>query len=185
MFAYFYKLIITLTLQKPVLFLALIAFILFGFTSPATWTKYVSKQGHFTIEFPGHPTENNVIDTADKKKPVTIHYVTYFPTDTEGYMADWIDISKKYPKEKTLKQILEESRDGALQSIKATFSATTATYLGKDPYIEFSFTSNEFAGKGRIYVINMFQYSIITLFPITSGISADADKFIKSFKHLQ
>ena len=157
---------------------------LLSFIDAGNWTKYTSNEGHFSIDFPGPPTESAQEDTTTTK-PVTIHYITYFPTDTEGYMTDWIDMTKIYPKEKTIKQILEGSRDGAMKSIKATYVTTSTTYLGKDPYIEFSFTSKEFAGKGRVYVINKFQYSVITLFSLNSGISPDANKFIRSFKHLQ
>lgn len=164
---------------------AIIAVFLVSFRYAGNWTKYTSIEGHFSINFPGQPTESAEDDTSDTKKQFTIHFATYFPNDSEGYMTDWIDMRKIYPEKKTIKQILEDSRDGAVQSINATFVTTTATYLGKDPYIEFSFTSKEFAGKGRIYVINKFQYSIITLFSLNVGISPDADKFIKSFKHLQ
>ena len=164
---------------------AIVVMLLVSFKYAGNWTKYTSGEGHYSISFPGQPVESTEDDTTDAMKPFKIHFATYFPNDSEGYMTDWIDMSRIYPEKKAMKQILEDSRDGAVQSVNATFVTTTATYLGKEPYIEFSFTSKEFAGKGRIYVINKFQYSIITLFSINVGISTDADKFIKSFKHMQ
>ena len=51
-------------------------------------------------------------------------------------------------------------------------------------YIEFTFETDDFTGKDRIYLINKFQYSIITIFSKKSGIKPTADKFITSFKSL-
>ena len=147
--------------------------------------KYSSSEGHFLIEFPGRPTETIQDDTSDIHKPLRIHFATYFPSDTEGYMADWIDLSRAYPKGKTMKQLLEGSRDGALRSVKATEVTTTEINLGTIPYIEFTFKNTEVTGKGRIYIINKFQYSILTLFSVNAGINAKADKFIHSFRHAQ
>ena len=158
---------------------------LLSFRYAGDWTKYKSVAGHFSIDFPGQPTETAEDDTSDNKIPFVIHFVTYFPNDSEGFMTDWIDLEKIYPEKKTIKQLLEASRDGAIQSVSATYVNTTAIYLGKEPYIEFAFTNKEVAGKGRIYIINRFQYSIITLFSLETGISPDADRFIRSFKHLQ
>jgi hypothetical protein len=169
-----------ISLLLPVL---LTTIVFSSFRNAEKWVNYVSTTGHFSIEFPGTPTESTEEDTSDTRQTFVIHFATFFPNDTEGYMTDWIDMSKLYPEKKTIKQILEDSRDGALRSINATFVKTTAIMLGKEPFIEFSFTNKEFAGKGRIYVMNKFQYSIITLFSLNAGISADGDRFIHSFKH--
>jgi hypothetical protein len=173
--------------MKNHLLLAVIpALLLISFRYAADeWTKYISREGHFSIDFPGKPIESAENDTTDAKKSSRVHYITYFPNDSEGYMADWTDMHKTYPKEMTITQILEYSRDGAMRSVIATNVTTTATNLGKEPYIEFTFSNKDFSGKGRIYVINKFQYAIITLFSHNAGISSAADKFIKSFKHLQ
>src|ERR1017187_7360643 len=97
-------------------------------------------------------------------------------------MAGWIDMTTFFPKDANLKQMLENSRDGAAGSMKATKVTTLSTNLGENPYIEFTFTADDFTGKDRIYLINKFQYSIITIFSLKSGIPATADKFITSFK---
>ena len=64
----------------------------------------------------------------------------------------------------------------------ATKVNTLETNLGTNPYIEFTFATDDFVGKDRIYLINKFQYSIITIFSTKTGLKSDADKFIKSFK---
>jgi len=172
-------------MKKPVILpVIIVAVLLCSFRYTGSWTKYTSTEGHYSIEFPGKPTESAEEDTSNMSAPLTIHYAIYFPKDTEGYMADWINLANMYPAKKPIKQILQDSRDGALRTIKPTYVNTSAIYLGKNPYIEFSFTSKELAGKGRIYVINKFQYSVITIFSLSAGISPDADRFIQSFKHI-
>jgi hypothetical protein len=172
-------------LQKILLLCMLpCALLLAGFRYLPEWSKYTSAAGHYTVSFPGKPSETTQMDTSDPHKPVAIHYTTYFPSDSEGYMADWIDMHQDYPAGRSIKYILEHSRDGALKSVGATKATTTATNLGKDPYIEFTFTNKEYTGKGRIYIINKFQYAIISLYSPNGGAAANADTFIRSFRHL-
>ena len=172
-------------MNKSVLLL-LVSFtmVLVSFAPAETWTKYISKEGHYSIEFPGQPAETKKEDTTGGGKAIVLHYATWFPNDSEGYMADWADLRRNYPENKTIKQILEQSRDGAMRSLGAANVITTAIIETRDPYIAFAFTSTDFTGRGRIYIINKFQYSIITLFSRNAGISKDADRFIRSFKYL-
>ncbi len=105
-------------------------------------------------------------------------------SDSEVYMSSFIDAHSFFPDDKSLKQILEDSaRDGAANSLNATNVITTATNLGENPYIEFLFTSADFKGKDRIYVINKFQYSVLMIVSLNKDLT-NADKFITSFKHL-
>ena len=155
---------------------------LFSFRPVGNWVKYASTEGHFSIEFPGKPEESTQDDKNEDGTPFKIHFATFTPTDDEVYMAGWIDMTTFYPKNGELKQLLENSRDGATGSMKATKVTTLATNLGENPYIEFTFSTDEFIGKDRIYLINKFQYSIITIFSLKTGIPPNADKFIASFK---
>ena len=66
--------------------------------------------------------------------------------------------------------------------MKATKVTTLETKLGDTPYIEFTFSTDEFTGKDRIYVINKYQYSVITIFTLKNGLPPTADKFINTFK---
>jgi len=144
------------------------------------WKLYTSKQGRFSIEFPGKPEETVRKDTSGGPD---VHYVTWFPNDSIGYMVDWTDLSAHYPAGTPLKQLLEQSRDAATHTIRAGNVITTATSLGREPYIEFSYTNAEFTGRGRVYIINRTQYVVLTLFPRSSGISEGAGKFIRSFRY--
>ena len=155
---------------------------LFSFVPATTWQKYTSTEGRYSISFPGKPEESSDTDKSEDGTPFKIHFATYAPSDSEVFMTGWIDMTKFYPKDGSLKQMLENSRDGATKSMQASKVETTAINLGDKPYIEFTFVSEQFTGKDRIYLINKFQYSIITIFSLSTGIPPVADQFIASFK---
>lgn len=170
--------------MKYVLFIPVLVIIaaLCSFAPDGSWVNYRSAEGHFSIIFPGKPEESTQDDTTADKIPFKIHFVTYSPKDDEVYIAGWIDMTLFYPKDKDMKEMLEGSRNGAVESMKATDVKTVALNLGEKPYIEFTFAGDSFAGKDRIYIINKFQYSIITMFSGKAGVPPSADKFITSFK---
>jgi len=180
----FAEIIINKTMKKPLTIPAIFIILLLVSFKSDNWVTYKSEAGHYSISFPGTPTESDDKDKTDDGKPFDIHFATYAPTDDEVYMAGWIDMRSFYPENKSMKQLLEDSRDGACQSMKTKSITTLKTNLEGNPFIEFSFSTDEFTGKDRIYVINKYQYSIITIFSLKMGISKDADKFIQSFKHL-
>jgi hypothetical protein len=162
--------------------LTTVAALIVSFRTADAWQKYTSSDGHFSITFPGKPEESAEDDKTSDGQPFKIHYVTLSPTD-EVYMVGWINMVDFYPADKSMKQILEDSRDGATESMKATDVKTLKTNLTGEPYIEFTFKTDKFKGKDRIYVISKFQYSVITIFSEEKGIGTNADKFIGSFRH--
>jgi hypothetical protein len=170
--------------MKRILLLPIILLVL-SFTGrgqSSQWIPYTSTEGHYSINFPDKP-EVTVEDDTSAGYLLKIHFASYTPNDDVVLMAGWIDMSAHYDNEKTMKEMLEGSRDGAAGSMKASNVVTITTNLKDDPYIEFVFSTDAFTGKDRIYIINKVQYSLITIFSLKDGISPDADKFIGSFKH--
>jgi hypothetical protein len=165
------------------LFISLLS--LFAFQSDKEWQTYSSTDGHFSIKFPGKPEESAQDGTTNTGYQFKVHIASYSPSDNEVYMAGWIDLHGFYPDEKTIKQILEDSRDGAIASMKATNVTTLSTVVSENPYIEFRFEADNIVGKDRIYIINKFQYSLITIFSKQLGLKPSADEFILSYKCLQ
>jgi hypothetical protein len=149
------------------------------------WMTYTSAQGHYSIIFPGTPTESVEETKTEDGKPIKMHMASYSPNDNEVYMVGWVDMTEFYPKDKSVKQMLEDSRDGAAGEMKATNVVTTITNLTGNPFIEFIFSNADFVGKDRIYLINKNQYSIISIKSGTQGIPPVADRFISSFKYIR
>ena len=164
---------------------AIVALMLVSFSYRAgNWVSLTRNEGHFSISFPGKPEESAEMDKTEKGIEFKVNTASYSPDDSHVFMLGWIDMTNIYPTGKTMKELLEDSRDGAAASMKATKVETITTNLTGQPYIEFIFGDDQFIGKDRIYVINKFQYSVITIFSKADGIPADADKFIASFKYL-
>lgn len=174
-------------LMKRFLFIPLLAVItLFsGFRPKGEWVKYTSAEGHFTIEFPGAPEESSQDDRTEEGVFVKTNIASYAASETEAYMAGWTDMRTSYPKNGDIKQMLENCRDGIAASMSAIKVTTIETNLGPNPYIEFTFYTEQVACKDRIYIINKYQYSLVTIFGIKTGIQPSADKFITSFKPVQ
>ncbi len=180
LFAIHKQLAAVLSVMKKFLLIALVIVVLPVLAGAQGWRVYTSKQGRFSIEFPGKVDETVRKDTSGGPD---VHYVTWFPNDSMGYMVDWTDLGAHYPASTPLKQLLEQSRDAATHTIQASNVITTATSLGREPYIEFSYTSAEFTGRGRVYIINKVQYVVLTLFPRSTGVSDGAGRFIRSFRY--
>ena len=172
--------------MKKILALSLVVMALSftGFAQSDAWVTYKSNPGHFSLSFPVMPQESVEYDSSSAYT-FKINLVTYEIDANSVLMASWTDMSGTGATTKTIKQLLEDSRDGTTGAIKATKVTTTATNLTGDPYIEFTFSGPDFVGKDHIYYINQVQYSLITIFSPLKGIPADADKFIGSFKYLR
>jgi len=148
-----------------------------GFRHPAEWTIFTSTMGHYAISFPGFPTEKADIEH-------DIHILSYAPSDTEVYILAWTDMRKYYPANKTITELLEEGRDGAIESMKATNLQTLNVVTGESPYIEFTFRTPHIAGKERIYIVNKFQYSVMALADPNTGLTPGLEKFLTTFIYL-
>ena len=172
--------------MKKILFIALLGMLMpyLGFTQQSAWTTYSSAPGHFSISFPGTAQESVDYDSSGSSI-LAIHFANYEMGEKGVLMAGWVDFTNTDLHGKTIKTLLEDSRDGALNSMKATDIVTTTTVLTGEPYIEFTFKTDGFVGKERIYVINKIQYSVIALFTTASDLGVYADKFLHSYKHLQ
>jgi len=171
--------------MKKLLLLPAIMLIVFlvSFMPPDGWSTFTSGLGHYAISFPGNPSEHSENDTTENNVPFAIHTISYSRADTEIYILGWIDMTRFYPNDKNVLQVLDDARKGAVSSLQGTDVNIIKTNLESNPFIEFTFRSHGYTGKERIFIINKFQYSIITLGPST-GITPDMDRFISSFQHL-
>ena len=170
-------------MKKYVLLSVLCGLLFLSAFAAEKWVTYKSAPGHYSILFPCKPDESADDKKTDDGKPFTMHIATCAQSDDEVYMVGWIDMNSFYPKDKSIKDMLEDSRDGAVGAMSATVDKTIKTNLTGNPYIEFTFSSKDFTGKDRIYIINKFQYSVIALYSTKGGMKPASDKFINSYKY--
>ena len=155
-----------------------------AFSQAATWQPYTNLVDHYTVSFPGKPEVTAQYDSSTAVI-MKITLVTLAVGDDAVFMSSSVNMAGTHATEKPIKDFLEDSRNGSLQSMNVSESKTLATVTtGSQPYIEFTFSTESFTGKDRIYFIDNVQYSLISIFGLKNGLSPDADKFIKSFKHL-
>lgn len=173
-------------IMKSINYLVCVLFllILFSFKYLDIWVDYKSSEGHYSISFPGKPVESLDSNKTHEGKPYAIHYASYSPVHDETYIIGWFDMSSFYPEDKTMSKILEHYQDKACELLKTTIKTTLKINLEGDPFIEFSFSNDNWKGKSRIYVINKYVYTILTLFSTKKEIHDFSDRFIQSFKHI-
>ncbi len=157
---------------------------LVSFSYADNWTIYTSDMGHYAISFPGNPLERSEFDTTEDNVPFAVHFLSYSQADTQVYILGWINVAKFYPVGKNITEILQDYKNEAAQSMNAYEVVVLNTNTGRYPYIEFTFKTNNFIGKDRIYVVNKYKYSVIALGPPATGITPDMDKFVTSFLYL-
>ena len=155
-----------------------------AYSQSAAWQTYTNHENSYSVSFPGKPEITEQFDSSTGVV-MKITLATAGIGDDVVFMSSSVNMAGTHATEKPIQQFLEDSRNGSLQSMNVSESKTLATVLtGKEPYIEFTFSTANFTGKDRIYFINNVQYSLISIFSLTKGIGSEADKFIKSFKHL-
>jgi hypothetical protein len=149
----------------------------------SNWYTYKSDKGHYTLYFPGKPSESEQ-DIPGDAAGLKIHLATYAEGEDVVFMSSWTNLANTAATEKTTQQALEDSRDGAIESMKATDVKTSETVTTGDPYIDFTFSLGTSAGRMRIYFVNGVQYSLIVLCPEATKSDQRIDKFIRSYKHI-
>lgn len=168
-------------MKKSLLISGIVAVLLLVSFKPDDWIKYTSEEGKYSISFPDEPRVTQKNDTADGGVVLKMYQASYAPSDNEVYKVCFIDMHDKYPVNKTLVQILNDSRDRTVKSMHATNVVTDGTSLGHDAFVEFTFQVKHLIGKARIYMIDTCQYSLIKMYARGVG-TDDADKFIGSFR---
>jgi hypothetical protein len=172
-------------MERPALSLVILTCCLYlsGRATAQEGQRYSSSPGRFSITFPG-PVEESVDTTrTDAGTIMDVHLITYAPSDEVVYMTSWVDMTDLLGEDAAMKGLLERSRDGSTTAMEATSVNTTALDTsGTRPFIEFTFAATDLVGKERIYMVDKFQYALITLFPTSTGIPPEADTFFASFK---
>jgi hypothetical protein len=153
-----------------------------GLAQKGTWPVHTSAEGHFSVTFPGTPQESVEYDSSGAEV-TKINLAMYEINDSDVLMLSWVSFAHLDLGQKSVKELLETSRDGALSALGATDIVTTATVLTGDPYIEFTFRSGGMLGKDRVYIIHKMQYSILGIFSSDRGLATYADRYIGSFKY--
>lgn len=145
--------------------------------------RYTSTSGHFSITFPGPFEESSDTTVLGDGRVLTVNMASYAPSDEVVYMTSWVDMRDILSDDASVTNLLVNSRDGSTNSMGATRVNTVAMDATSDrPFIEFTFATEDLVGKERIYMVDNYQYALMTIFSKAMGVPSSADDFIRSFK---
>jgi TonB family protein len=144
------------------------------------WKEYHSREGKFTIQFPGEPTINASPTGADAPSSVT-HTVSV-KTPTVTYAVAYFDVPDALLKPQEAKNLLDETRDRMLKQ--------SLLKLGKEQairWLDYPGRELQMAGPFGVYLtrIILVKQRVYTLSVVATDfkpIPREAIKYFESFK---
>jgi hypothetical protein len=146
--------------------------------SSGGWQTFISDEGGFSIDMPGKPTNSTQPSSAG-----TTTYLFSLTKGSDSYLASYTDVPVNLA-ELDPEQLLDNGRDGALNSTGGELVEESKITLGKYPGRDFTYKITALNGniRQRAYVVDQRLYQIVTTGPGNAVNSADAEKFFDSFK---
>ena len=160
------------------LFTLLLATSALGLQAPASWTKFTSQAGRFSVMLPVEPKEEK--ETKNDGGPLSPYTNTLYTAQGAGavYLVGWTDykpgVRINVPGE------IKANRDNFVNAIKATVATEKAIKLGTHPGTEFTAENAQAFFHVRVYVIGRRPYILVALRPKGTQ-DPNADKFFSSF----
>jgi hypothetical protein len=146
---------------------------------------FTSKEGKFSVAFPGKPKEaTKEADSAAGK--LTFTRFTYEDGDT-GLLVIYCDYPPQLRKQKGAEKILDDARDGCVEKAKGKLADENKRTIGKEkePGRELLIQLPD-EGKpyfrSRMYLVGDRLYQVIVVGPEKYAKGKDADAFLDSFK---
>jgi hypothetical protein len=146
----------------------------------AEWKAFTSKEGKFKVLMPGTPKQEKLDAESDFGKGVL--HMNVVQLGKTMYGANYSDFPaeiKKFP----IKQILDSSRDGAVDNLKGKLAKEKDIKLDKYPGREVQIEVGE--GKqlfrARVYLVDQRLYQVVVFGTKEEATSKEAEKFLDSF----
>ena len=152
-----------------------------GNAQPAEWKEFASKDGRFTVLFPGTPEQSKADTESDFGKGVLhMNTVQVGRTMFGAHYCDFPPDVKKVP----LKQVYDSSRDGAAENMQGKLMSEKEVKLGDHPgrEIQISVANGRQLFRARVYLVEQRLYQVVVFGTKEAATSKDADKFMDSFK---
>jgi hypothetical protein len=157
--------------------LAIMIFVLCSF-APDKWVVCTPPNARCNIMFPGTPSKK-----PDRKLLLaTIHIVGYSVGKDDAYLFGWTNFGEYYSNF-SVSKALEDCKNGMtkgadeLHVIKRDYNSSAA-------HVEYVFKVRGMHVHVKLYMIHKMLYEIMYI-STRSALTADATKFINSFKFLQ
>jgi hypothetical protein len=145
------------------------------------WKPFTSKEGGFTILFPGVPAESK----QEAKAPTGTVTVTFFVAEQGGvtYIAGFSVFSKETMKSRTEQKRLNNARDGAVAAAKGNLKEEKRIHLAKKyPGRELLIQAEKGFIRSRIYAVENRLYQTMVMGTKQQTDAKEATDFLDSFR---
>jgi hypothetical protein len=148
-----------------------------AFTQAASWTKYSSPEGRFSVMMPVEPMREEQAKETRGEKVV----MRFFTAGSEKgiFIVAYADYRMG-----GIKQELDANRDSFLRGMKATLVSESDIKLRENPGREIRAERDGLNIRSRIFIVGTRYYQVVAITPATFPGNLDADKFLNSFELL-
>jgi hypothetical protein len=145
------------------------------------WKEFAPKEGRFKVLMPGVPKVYDLDTESDFGKGVLhMHRAQVGKTMYAANYCDFPAEIKKTP----LKQVYDDSRDGAVANLEGKLVSEKDIKLGDYPgrEIRIDVPEGKLLFRSRVYLVDQRLYQAVVLGTKEAATSKEADKFLDSFK---
>ncbi|MCL5275564.1 MAG: hypothetical protein M1434_12605 [Chloroflexi bacterium] len=150
-----------------------------------SWQDFSSDKGKFTVTMPATPKESSQsVDTAAGKIDL---YLYTAQVGTSAYLVSFSDYPADMMSQADPAKVLDGAMNGAVTNISGTILSSQDITLSGNPGKDFSAEGKiknpgDGSVRGRIYLVKNRLYQIIVVGMKDQIPTADADKYLQSFK---
>ncbi len=161
-----------------------ISFLLAACGATPSWQTFTSDKGKFTVEMPATPKESTQsVDTALGKIELTLYTAQ---VGTSAYLATFSDYPDVMSKADPAK-VLDGAMNGAVTNVSGKILSSSDITINGNPGKEFSAEGKitnpgDGSVRGRIYLVKTRLYQLIVVGLKDQIPTADADRYLQSFK---
>jgi hypothetical protein len=149
-----------------------------------TWSPFTSKEGNFTILFPGTPKPEQKTITSTVG-PVLMNLFTVDKGAT-AYIVNYIDYPADRVAQADPKKILAEAVAGQLKTLKAKASVDKQITVDGNPGRDVIFAgAKNFSGRCKLLLVKNRLYAALALTQNNAAPASDFAKYVDSFALLK
>jgi hypothetical protein len=152
-----------------------------------TWKAFTSKDGRFTVEFPGAPNEAAPQQVQTAVGPLETHLFTLELPNVAFYAIAYVDYPKDKVGDKSIDSMLESAKDGAVAKVQGTLVDEQKKDFNGNKGLELKIEAKDLMLFGRLMFVQnrLYQILVVVPKPKSGEVPADVTHFENSFTLIQ
>jgi hypothetical protein len=148
-----------------------------------SWKSFESKEGRFTVEFPGVPRQRSNTRPTARFGTLEQHMFLLEVPNVGVFTVSYMDYPRGAMDKYKPDQLLDDARDNALKIAKGKLLSETKVTMNGFPGRVIVFDgANNLVFTAHYYVAKERVYTALAYVPKASGDSAEVKRFLASFK---